>query len=245
MLAVRLPGAEEQVMPVAMQTLQIGFSHPGNTSQLVTVQDLVTIDRVSLLPVDDLVLPIPLVTPKSPRRLYLAFETKNLATSINAPKIVDKTSNSADYKIPVGVSVTTTKVNVIGAVRTSFNTLVDQLPGDPLFTLPAPPVGTKVEITVPDFEVDDEIGIDTSASYPISTPSVQIPRLSTDPIRGATALLEVPTDFDVEFEDQSLGTVLDNLAFTASLGWQGSDLGIVVKRGNTKRFTPFKAMFGS
>jgi hypothetical protein len=250
MLAVKLPRATEQVIPIGMQGLNIHFAigsrapRPG-TSDLVIIHPLVSIDKLTLLPVDDIVLPVPTLTAKQSKALFLSVDKRSLSTKLTAPRIVSGSSSSADYSIPYEWQAGSKKINLIWRIRSAFNALVEKLPGPPPFKLPTPPSGTKAEITVPEFKVTKKIGIDASYSYPVNLGTLPLPNLSTTPPTfRAKPLIEVPTDFDLKWQTSSLGTLLNNLNFSLALGWRNSDLGIIVQRGTQKTFTPLRSVLG-
>ena len=141
----------------------------------------------------------------------------------------------------MGYGVSTKKINLIYKIRSAINTLKNLLPIIPFPNLPKPPAGTKLEISVPEFKVTSEIGIDKNASYPIKFPNLSLPKLSKT--SGTTKLLDIPTDFEVEFSKRNFGTLIKNLNFIISLGWEGIDLGLIVKQGRSTSFMPFKDMF--
>ena len=243
-LGMELPGAKGQRLPIAMQALNIDFSNPGNTSSLVTIQDLISIDKLSLLPVDNITLPTPQLTPKKTKSLYLTFESKNLNATVVAPKIVWRKDPEADYVIPYGWDFEgTKKINIIKEIRKGYNELIKgliklKLPFPPL-PLPEPDPKAKVEITVPQLGTKLGIGVIGDYTHNISVDSFKVPNLTTERLKGSQFLLEIPTDFDVNFEKTSLNTVIEKLGFTVSLGWKGKELGIIVSQGDTKEFTPF------
>ena len=243
LLSVKLPGAGEQVVPIASQALDFQVTLPSVNTSLKTIRELVSIDKISLLPVDDIQIPIPTISPKSSgrKRLYLSLQSKSLSTSISAPKIVTSNITNADYKFPTGYSASSKKINLIYKIRSAVNSLKNLLSIIPFPNLPYPSSDTKVEISVPEFKVTSEIGIDQYANYPINLPSFSLPTLSTS--SGTTKLLDIPTNFEAKLSKKNLGTLLSNLNFTVSLGWKGTDLGIIVKQGNKTTFTPFKDMF--
>ena len=243
LLSVKLPGAGDQVVPIASQALDFQVTLPSVNTSLKTIRELVSIDKISLLPVDDIQIPIPTISPKSSgrKRLYLSLQSKSLSTSISAPKIVTSNITNADYKFPTGYSASSKKINLIYKIRSAVNSLKNLLSVIPFPNLPYPSSDTKVEISVPEFKVTSEMGIDQYANYPINLPSFYLPTLSTS--SGTTKLLDIPTNFEAKLSKKNLGTLLSNLNFTVSLGWKGTDLGIIVKQGNKTTFTPFKDMF--
>ncbi|MCB0037230.1 MAG: hypothetical protein KDE51_24535, partial [Anaerolineales bacterium] len=236
LLAVKMPNAGEQVVPIAMQALDIDY-RPRRLMNSATIMPLVTIDRLNLIPVDGVSLPIPTITASDTQALYLTFTPLELSSSIRAPHIVSGSSSAADYTVPSGWTATTENRNVVDYVRRAINSWT---PGTNL-DIPKPNPMPTVNMPVPKFRVNNKIGIEIEHEYPINiTSPLDMPQLTlSKPDKTAEPLLEVPTEFMLDWEEADLGTIIDQLNFSLALGWENGSPGINVQYGRESQFISF------
>ncbi len=225
-LAVKLPGADEQLIPFAMQTMDINLDNLNVTNQLVKLIELITFDALSVLPIGDITIPVPQVTPTSHASLYVSTVNEGGGSrSISTLKTRSGTASNDLFRIPTSIGTSSTTYSIdLGPIAAGLG-----IP-DPSVTVTTPSLSNRRSFYI--------------GSESISLPSIPVPNLSATHTPGAVKVFEVPTDFHFDFSNQSLGNLLTHLDCTVSLGWKGMDLGIVVTKNNKDKFTPFRKMFG-
>lgn len=223
-LAAEMPGMDQQ-FPIAMQKKRFSYASGANGIQSqIELLPLVTIDGALFVPVGNVPLPIPMVTADQFTQYYWYWDNVTPSTKPTYQKVTVKDSGATtDPRFPTGIEQ-------------------DQL----LFSIPNPnPTGTPFRVF--NYKLGNWKYL-TFADDQITLPTIKAPRVTTSvpssvPANEKFTLFALPTHFNASFSDGQVN-LLTNLQFALTLAWDNGKLGVTVKKGNVKKFTPFDRMFG-
>jgi hypothetical protein len=223
-LAAEMPGMDQQ-FPIAMQKKRVSYASGANGIQSeIELLPLVAIDGALFVPFDHLTLPVPVITADQHTQYYWYWDNVTPVTKPTYQKVNIKNSGATtDPRFPTGIEQ-------------------DQL----LFSIPNPnPTGTPFRVF--NYKLGNWKYL-TFTDDQIALPTIKAPRVtasvpSSVPANEKFALFNLPTHFNASFSDGQVN-LLTNLQFTLTLAWEDGKLGVTVKKGNVKKFTPFDRMFG-
>ncbi len=221
-LAAEMPGMDQQ-FPIAMQKERVSYVSGANGIQSqIELLPLVLVDGALFVPVGNVPLPIPVVTADQFTQYYWYWDNVTPSTKPTYQKVVIKDSGATtDPRFPTGIEQ-------------------DQL----LFSIPNP---TGPPFLIYKYKLGNWKYL-TFADDQITLPTIKAPRVtasvpSSVPANEKFALFTLPTHFNASFSDGQIN-LLTNLQFALILAWENGKLGVTVKKGTVKKFTPFDRMFG-
>lgn len=227
-LALKMPGIEQQ-FPIAMQKKRFAYNAPQSaTPNTVDLLPLLNVGGALFVPLDKLTLPIPVITADQFTQFYGYWDTLAQTADLTYKKVsINNSGSSSDPRFPSAVGKTG-DLNIAAAIANAFG-------------LPAPPV----KINVPTFGITDWKYIKFS-DEDLDLPDIKMFRVGTSvpasvPANQKFELFKLPTRFNASFADGA--NMLKPLQFSLTVGWQDGKLGLIVARGNSKKFTAFEDMF--
>lgn len=228
-LALKMPGIEQQ-FPIAVQKKRFAYDAPQSAAPTtVDLLPLLNVNGALFLPLDKLTLPIPVITADQFTQFYGYWDTLAQTGDLTYKKVsISNSGSTSDPRFPSAVGETG-DVNIIGAIAGAFGL---QAPSWAKVNVPTYGItGWKyIKITDEDLDLPDIKVLRVGTSVPASVPANQ-----------KFELFKLPTRFNAAFADGA--NMLKPLQFSLTLGWQDGKLGLIVARGNSKKFSAFEDMF--
>jgi len=227
-LALKMPGIEQQ-FPIAMQKKRFAYNAPQSaTPNMVDLLPLLNVSGALFLPLDKLALPIPVIAADQFTQFYGYWDAIAQTGDLTYKKVsINNSGSTSDPRFPSALGKTG-DLDIAATIANAFG-------------LPAPPV----KINVPTFGITDWKYIKLT-DQDLDLPDIKVFRVGTSvpasvPANQKFELFKLPTRFNASFADGA--SMLKPLQFSLTLGWQDGKLGLIVARGNSKKFTAFEDMF--
>lgn len=221
MLAAQQVGADGQVIPIAMNRIEVDYS-PRRRPRAAASEllSLLSIEKLNLLPVEGITLPVPEVQITAEKSLNIGTTPEDISASVTVP-VVDTNASSGGIKVPINLSTSGTRnVDIAQEIADTFFGGVDAV--------------VEVNVPVPD------IGFSTRRIKVVEEPitvggSVEVPYVSVTDSSTDDTVLMIPIEFDIDWDTQTLGTAID-IDLRVALGWQEGRLGILTTHDGNEQF---------